>query len=90
VEHGREKIRARDQWQLPDLEPAVGTYQHFEEALALSELEMGEAPLPIDDRVVKQLMVSIAHVGQTDPIAVRCLDDDRLHLLDGLACAPAR
>jgi ParB-like chromosome segregation protein Spo0J len=57
--------------------------QRFVDALQLSELQIGVPPLPIDQLVVEQLMVSISECGQTEPITVRCLADGRLQLLGG-------
>jgi hypothetical protein len=63
--------------------PQSAMRQCFDEALPFLEFEIGVPPLPIDQRVVEQLMVSIAEWGQTEPISVRCFDDGRLQLLGG-------
>ena len=60
-----------------------GVCQRLDDALSFSEFEIGVPPLPIDQRVVEQLMVSSSEYGQTEPIAVRCHDDGSLRLLGG-------
>jgi len=57
--------------------------QRFDEALPFSKFEIGAPPLPMEQRIVEQLMVSILEWGQTEPISVRCFDDGRLQLLGG-------
>jgi len=82
----RERIAAGSQ--TPSITNTVpwiknGVCQRLEDALPFSEFEIGVPPLPIDQRIVERLMVSISEYGQTEPIAVRCHDDGSLRLLGG-------
>jgi hypothetical protein len=63
--------------------PKTAMRQCFDEALPFSKFQIGASPLPIDQRIVEQLMVSISEWGQTEPISVRCFDDGSLQLLGG-------
>jgi ParB-like chromosome segregation protein Spo0J len=63
--------------------PETVDRQNFVASLPFSDFEIGAPPLPIDQKVVEQLMVSISECGQTEPITVRCLSNGRLRMLSG-------
>jgi hypothetical protein len=60
-----------------------GVCQRLEDALSFSGFEIEAPPMPLDQRVIEQLMVSISEFGQAEPLAIRGHDDGRLTLLGG-------